>query len=170
MAYNNAFFYIDFSLLTLIAATAASYAAVCLISRLRCKHIPSDSSYTLELRHNNAAASLHALADTGNSLTDAFSGKPVIICPLSSVEKLISEDVRGKLPTYPESGEHISGLRLIPYTTISSSGLLPVFTPDSAVLRCVSSDGCTRCAVDVLIGINTYRDLSCAIFNPGIIT
>ena len=170
MAYNNSVFYIDFSLLTLVAATTASYTVICIASRLRTKQLPSDGSYTLELRHNNSAVAVAALADTGNSLTDVFSGKPVIICPVRTLEKLLPREIIGKLPSYPESGEHISGFRLIPYTTISSAGLLPVFTPDSAVIRCVSDSGSKRCPVDVLIGINTCRDVAGAIFNPRIIT
>ena len=55
--------------------------------------------------------------------------------------------------------------RIIPYSTVSGEGMIPVFTPDEVVITSRNTGCCKK--ADVMIGI---RDIDKkAVFNPNII-
>lgn len=76
--------------------------------------------YTVLMRYGEKEILVDALFDTGNLLRDPITGKYVHI-----IDKEISESLLGK-------GEKVSlsqcGIRLIPYKTITKSGVIPAFT------------------------------------------
>lgn len=164
MAFGNTYFYVDFSLLSLVIFTAVSYFAVTAVRRLMDKGCDTKGKYKVLIHHGKSTVSVDAVADTGNSLVDMFSGKPVIICR--------REDLRGvaDLPAEPaaENAELLyktNGVRFIPYSTIGNRGMIAVFSPDE-ILICDAERGKTR-KVDAMIGINT-QDVP-AIFNPKLL-
>lgn len=82
-----------------------------------------------------------AMVDTGNSLTDPATGAPVLIACPAALKPILKEnaglfaapavEVLEKSAQVPE----LRGkLRLIPYSTLDGSGLLPAFRPDSLSL------------------------------------
>lgn len=164
MAFGNTYFYVDFSLLSLVVFTAVSYFAVTAVRRLMDKGCDANRKYRVMIRQSENIVSLDALADTGNSLVDMFSGKPVIICrreDLKGIADLPAEPV-------PENAELLyktNGIRFIPYSTIGNTGMIAVFSPDE-VLICDAESGKTRKA-DAMIGINTQNVP--AIFNPKLL-
>ena len=85
MAFNNSYFYVDFSLLSLVIFTAVAYFAVTAVRRLMDRGCDTSHHYKVIIRHKSGVFSMEALADTGNSLIDHFSGKPVIICPQKGI-------------------------------------------------------------------------------------
>ena len=150
---NNACFYIDFSLLILIAATAVLYLIVRLI-RIYTDRAPADS-YQVIIRHRGRIVSLEGLADTGNCLVDHFTSAPVIICPMERFSELTG--------TKPDLSSLPKGFRLLPYTAVSGSGLLPVFRPDEVLIQ----SGSSRKSVDAEIGFGEYDGK--AVFNPKLL-
>lgn len=101
---------------------------------------------------------LDGLADTGNTLRDGFSGKPVVAASLSSVRSIAPPSA----VNYSEGKtDNLSGLRLVACNTVTATGLMPVFSAEMSV------DG--RSA-EVLVGI-AKQEISGAdcIFNPDII-
>lgn len=67
---------------------------------------------------------IRALVDTGNSLQDPISGKPVIIVDKNIVMQLIK-------------GNKICGIRLLPYKSLgNSNGILKGIIIDKAVVEC----------------------------------
>lgn len=64
------------------------------------------------LRHGQSRAKLDALYDTGNSLRDPVSGKPVSILEEERLQELLEQSGLENLP------------RVIPYRTISQRGIL----------------------------------------------
>lgn len=149
----NGGFYIDFSLLALIISTAVLYGAVCLIRRL-CDRSPEGESKVI-IRTHGRIFSCEGLADSGNSLTDLFSGRPVIICGAETFREIFGEISAYSLP---------KGFRLLPFSTISDSGLIPVFRPDETII--VNTLTGERKSVDVSIGLRENGKK--AIFNPKI--
>ena len=145
MQFNNTYIYIDFSLLILIITTSAMYLAVCIIRFFIDRNISGD--YRVTVRFGKDIVSLKGLADTGNVLTDYFTGCPVIIC----------------------SKEYFSGLspkiRLIPFSTISDCSLIPVFRPDEVIIENITEHSHKK--VDVLIGLSSNSNE--AVFNPKIL-
>jgi len=167
MGYNNSSIYIDFSLLTLVICTIIAYAAICLIRLIMDRSKADGGKYTVIIKLADKVISIDGLMDTGNSLVDSFSGKAVIVCSKNDVCKLFNEDISFNVNNYSQiSTEMPKGFRLIPFSTISESGIIPVFKPDEVIIREENTKKTKR--VDVLIGVNTRE--TDAIFNPKLLT
>lgn len=145
---HNGCFYFDISLSYLIGFTVAAYFLLSVIQFLYDRNQISDQAYQITVRYRKHSVSLEGLADTGNSLTDFYTGKPVIICDGS----LLSE-------MQPEHSH------ILPYLTIAGSGTLEVFQPDEIM---ISHAYGTVKTVDALIGIGSQENGK-AIFNPKLI-
>ena len=162
MAFNNSYFYVDFSLLSLVIFTAVAYFAVTAVRRLMDRGC--DTSHHYKVIHKSGVFSMEALADTGNSLIDHFSGKPVIICPQKEFSYIGDNDEQ----ICPERAEYLYqkyGLRFIPYSTIGNNGLIPVFSPDEIIIA--DKETGKNKKTEALIGINP-KDTP-AIFNPKLL-
>lgn len=147
MHFSNSYFYIDFSLLLLIVATAVLYFIVSLLRRMYDK-TPIDG-FSVIIRLKDRIFRIDGLADTGNSLTDFFSGKPVIICSQNDIGN-IPKDVR---------------IRLIPLSTVTGSSLMKLFSPDEILI--INKTSGERKPVNAVIGLGEAHGK--AIFNPKIL-
>ncbi|MCL2070972.1 MAG: sigma-E processing peptidase SpoIIGA [Oscillospiraceae bacterium] len=154
MEYNNGIVYFDISFTALIVTTMLAYGLVRLLRYILDVKLAGGRTYEITVSKGGNSVSINALADTGNMLTDYFSGLPVVICPALQVSVLRFEE--------------LGRARLLPYNTIDSSGLIPVFKADEIVIK---SDN-MRKSVNALIGIinadNPVND-SPAIFNPKLL-
>lgn len=160
MHFNNSYFYIDFSLIILVVTTAALYLAVC-AARCIFDKIPADSDcYKIIIRYKDKIISLSGLADTGNSLVDLFSGNPVIICGKDKIS-----DVTGISNLCSDSGNLPKGFRLIPCSTVSDSGVIPIFRPDEIVI--LDGKRGIRKSVEAMVGFGANSPD--AIFNPKLL-
>ena len=151
--YANGCWYPVISLRMLVLCTAAAYALLTLLSQIRQRTGAADGSYEVRIRYGTHTVCLDGLADTGNSLTDFFTGKPVIVCSQAALGDMI--------PPQP-----CKGFRPLPYSTAAGDGLLTVFTPDETVI-CSRRTGRVR-AVDVLIGMDGQAHKQ-AIFHPRLL-
>lgn len=152
LIWSGSCIYLHFSLASLILCTALSYFLLRIFSYVRIKYFHSDETYEIIIRVGVHSVIADGLADTGNSLTDCFTGKAVIVC---------GKECLSSIPDISEPYK-LKGYRLIPYATVSGNALMPVFRPDDVIIRSRST-GCTRSA-DVLIGITDEQNT--AIFNP----
>ncbi|NLK70070.1 MAG: sigma-E processing peptidase SpoIIGA [Clostridiales bacterium] len=167
MGYNNSSIYIDFSLLTLVICTIIAYATICLIRLILDKGKNDNGKYTVIIKLADKVISIDGLLDTGNSLIDSFSGKPVIICSEKDICRLFSEDISFNAIDYSQICKKMpKGFRLIPFSTISESGIIPVFRPDEVIIREEKTKKIRK--VDALIGVNAKQ--TDAIFNPKLLT
>lgn len=148
--YTNGGWYPVISLRLLVIFTILAYGLLTVISRIRERHAASDGSFEVIIRRGEHTVRLDGLADTGNTLTDFCTGKPVIICPRGLLGDM--------LPPLP-----CRGFRPLPYTTVAGEGVLTVFHPDEAIIRSRRDGRCK--SVDVLIGIDEQPH-DCAIFHP----
>ena len=152
--FNNTYFYIDFSLLILILTTCAMYIAVCIFRRFSDNTPEYCGMYRVIIRFGKKITAVDGLADTGNALTDFFTGSPVIICSEQQFEEITGSEYNAKhLP---------KGFRLLPCSTVSEDGLIAVFKPDEIVIENTASG--VRKTVDALIGFG--RNNGDAVFNP----
>ncbi len=158
MHFNNTYFYIDFSLAVLVCTTAALYICVCLI-RFAFDRIPAGSGYyKIIIRYRDKIISLCGLADTGNALVDYFTGKPVIICGKDKLTEITGYEA-------PDTDRFPKGFRLIPCSTVSSDGLIPVFRPDEVII--LDGKNGIRKSVEAMIGFGENSQE--AIFNPKLL-
>lgn len=154
MRLGNSYFYIDFSLLILILVTAGLYFALCLFRRF--SRGGGNDSFKVMIRFGRNRAVMEGLADTGNRLRDYFSGKPVIICGREDLLPLGLGDVSAdRLP---------QGFRLLPCSTVSADGLIPVFHADELLI--INSATGERKSVDAMVGIGEHSGK--AVFDPKI--
>ncbi|MGN0614488.1 MAG: sigma-E processing peptidase SpoIIGA [Porcipelethomonas sp.] len=160
MAFNNSYFYVDFSLISLVIFTAVAYFAVTAVRYFMDRGADSCHKYSVLIRYSEHTVKLDAIADTGNSLTDGFTGRPVIVCPGSSLgfDCEFSPDNAGEIYSR-------FGLRMIPYSTIGNTGMIPVFSPDELLIT--DEETGKRYTSDALVGI-VSRETS-AIFNPKLL-
>ena len=102
--------------------------------------------------------SMPAVSDTGNLLTDNFSGEPVIIFKSRRLYEYFGLD--------SEQSYAVNGFHLIPFETVSGRGLIPVTLRGEVTIH--SSDGmakAVRCAVGILDSTGGER----AIFDPKLL-
>lgn len=165
MLWHNSVLYVNISLLTLVISTIISYAAISFFRFYLDGKNASDAKYTVIVSQNGRTISFSAVGDTCNNLTDPFTGKPVIVCGKSSLSELFTaEELRAVLSQ--GSGVHISGWRLVPFSTIHSSGMLPIFQPVGVVIK--NAENSIVKSADVYIGV-VDRDMEYAVFNPKIL-
>lgn len=136
--------YVPVNTRVLVLGFAICYAAVTLLMRgtfaRRAKRV-----VTLELVLGTHSVKLRALLDTGSSLADPVTGRPVIVADAAALEPLLGHiDVSDAasaaeaLSVLPELSGRIS---LIPYRAVGVSGaLLPAVRPDSVSLDGVRMD------------------------------
>ena len=154
-AWGNSCCYVNFSLFQLILFTAAAYSLLHLCTLLRRRNRHTDSRYQVFFRLGTRRLMLEGLADTGNNLTDIFSGTPVIVCSAASLVPLLGD-------TPPEQ---LKGYRLIPCATVTAQGMMPLFRPDEVCIRDCSTEKSRR--IDAMIGIGGTQ--KSAIFHPQLI-
>lgn len=124
--YNNGAVYINFSFFSLIAASVFCYGIICILNRLT-KHKSCASFCNIVIEFEGKTVSGQAIIDTGNALQDPFSGEGVIVADIFFLEGIIPQNVR----MYLNGNENeCGGIRLIPCSTVSGGGLLPVFKAD----------------------------------------
>lgn len=132
IVYKNSVVYFDINILTLTVAAVVCYAVLSVISRAVRNRTPPQSVCSIRLTKDGRSVEGRALFDTGNSLCDSFSGRPVVIAERRFIEALLPPEMRGdKLDITA-----LHGFRLIPYTTVGGAGALPAFPADSVEIFC----------------------------------
>ena len=154
-AWGNSCCYLNFSLFQLVLFTAAAYSLLHICTLLRRRHRHTDDRFQVFFRLGSRQLVLDGLADTGNNLTDTFSGTPVIVCSAAALAPLLD----GTPP------EQLKGYRLIPCATITAQGLLPLFRPDEVCIRNCTTGKSRR--VDAMVGIGGTQQN--AIFHPQLL-
>ena len=140
--YRNGAVYFDVDILTLTVSAVVCYAVLSVVSRFTKNRPPDECVYSAELSLNGKSVDVKALFDTGNALTDSFSGRPVVICEMVYADKLLPDEIRD------ENGNpdltKMKGFRLIPYSTVSGAGALPAFPLDRIKISGKDKTGSTE--------------------------
>lgn len=160
---NNGSVYFDLSVYSLIVISAVIYTVIWFLRKRFFTPSPEDMIYCADISYRENTVKVKALLDSGNSVRDIYTGKPVIILSSSSAESLTGQ----KLPELPGEGD--IPLRLIPVNSLSSKKLLPAFTAEKAVIFCDNGDReikapCVAVTEDSLGGEKYQALISCDIF------
>ncbi len=137
MFYNGTV-YFNMSIAYLVASVLVIYGVFLLADYLITKHNNKGGKCQLEIIYNNTAVIMTAFIDTGNTLTDGMTGRPVIIAELSAVSPLFSrEEVQffksEKYDNVPESLN--KSIRLIPCVAVTGESLLKGFLPTALKIK-----------------------------------
>ncbi|WP_198021577.1 sigma-E processing peptidase SpoIIGA [Ruminococcus sp. NK3A76] len=156
---NTLTIYLDISLGKLMAASTVTYLALSLYEYIQRKSFSPVKRYHILLKIEHLEYFLPAVADTGNSLTDVFTGKPVVI--------VVSDELYYHFELDREEIACKMGFHCIPYSTINGEGLINV--TDRASVTVIDNDKRMKdidCAVGIVsCGGNRTR----AIFSPSLI-
>ena len=123
----NTVIYADLSLMTLLLGTAAASGISVLWARRSAA--AAQQICRLHLRLVEKDYLLPAIADTGNTLCDVFTGKPVIVCPENAFADWLSQ-----FPDSEAAAASCKGFRMLPVKTVTGTALLPAFRPDYAAV------------------------------------
>ncbi len=140
--------------LLLVALTVLCYGLLWLSEQFLRRRAPREHLFRVRLSYAGNSVTVPCLYDSGNHLTEPFSGKPVLV-----VERPVAEEL---LTYIPSVSDLPAGWRLIPYNTLGGDGLLPAFLPASAtVLLHGSEQALPSCYVAVCesLGRGEYRGL-----------
>ncbi len=131
------------SLKVLLLSFAVSYALLTLVFRKLGRRREGGFAHTV-IEYSGRRTEINALVDTGNSLTDPLSGKPVIIAETKAVLGLFDAKAAGILLSDEENVSHMleklseCGLmfRLLPFSSVGTKrGMLIAFRPDKIIVN-----------------------------------
>lgn len=145
--YNNGIVYFDINILTLTVISVVCYLILNLINLHIKNKTPPKTVYEIRIIYGDKFVQGKALFDSGNTLCDCFSGKPVVIAEESLIKNLISENCIEKMNNF----------RLIPYSTIGGNGTLPSFLADSVG---INISGKWLFAEKIFIGVTDKKIIS----------
>lgn len=165
-------YYIAVPFRVLLLAAAAGYALSGILLRGDALHGPLRREVErLTIRFEGRACEVRLLHDTGNSLAEPISGRPVLVLGREAACRLLSEQVRRAWAETTDAAaclaalppETASRFGVLPYRAVGvESGLLLYFRPDGVqrangtALDCVCAvgpDGIGQGAYDGLIGV-----------------
>lgn len=122
---NNLQVYLYISPQVLFWASVGVYLAGWLFWRLWGKNLPRPQ-YGLTLELQGRTLQVEALLDTGFSLEDPWSGRPVILLSLADLAPALDPDLAKAMGDWAgKDACRLGGLRLIPCATVGGKGLLP---------------------------------------------
>ncbi len=157
--FYNGIVYFDMSISYLVACVLVIYGIFLLADYLITKHNAKGGKCHIEITYNNSSVNITALIDTGNTLTDGMTGKPVIIAELSAVSPLFTREElmffkSGDFENIPESLN--KSFRLIPCKTVTGTSILKAFIPTFVKIK----DEKNSCKINFCTVALTDKDLS----------
>ncbi len=136
---KNGIVYFDISPTFLILSTVVIYFSIKIYQYFLGENDLHNSVCDLEILNKGRIVELFAKVDTGNSLKEPFSNKPVIVAEYESLKDILPPEVKNYIQDNVEDwtakGKKTSLLRVIPYSTVSGEGLLPAFIPEKVTIR-----------------------------------
>ena len=135
--HNNGVLYADFSAGGLVVIVCCLYFFIKLVNRRIFSKQKDDIIYNVQLESDGRFSCFNALYDSGNSVIDIYTGKPVIIVELSEMQLLLDDKFYDELSTILSGNlfDDSSGkIRLLPVRTLGAEKIIPVFSVDKAVI------------------------------------
>ena len=129
--YRNGMIYLDLAPPVLIGSVAAAYLFVCLFERMFHWGRGMGERYPMTARRGDRQIAFTALADTGNRLSEPFSGAPMVVLTAEKGRELLTASEDRWLQSGMVQGEPPPGLRVAPYHTSAGAGMLAAFRPQS---------------------------------------
>lgn len=136
MVFNNSVVYFDIDIKILVISTIFCYLVLSLISFLSKRNSPDNKICDVTLYNKGRSIMTKALIDTGNSLSDGFSQRPVVVADKSTVKELLGFSLNdcfdGNNALTYQNGEK---MRLVPFNCVGSAGMLPAIKIDAISLQ-----------------------------------
>ena len=124
LIYSNGIVYFDISMTYLVVCSVISYFIITLVTKITDKKAPKSKEYVVTIENKGISVTCTALMDTGNNLSEPFSGYPVVIVDKSIFNKLFCEEK----------------IRLIPISTVGEEMLIRSFRPEKITIENFTTD------------------------------
>lgn len=133
MYFNGSVVYFDIDILTLVILTVVCYGFLKLFDLFFRTRAPVNTIYNLKVSLKGEEHPLKAFLDTGNRLSDPFTGFPVIIANSSCFGNLLENK---------EQDVYFSEfkMRYIFCTTLGGKGMLPAFRPENVHIKSAEAE------------------------------
>lgn len=134
---KNGIVYFESSIWILILSCAAAYFLITFFLKLTTTRYQKETILKeVQISLNGRQVTIKGMVDTGNSLCDPITKKPVIIAELSQVFPLLNEaEILFFAADGFEETVHLNlPIKLIPYQALGVQSVLKCFVPDSAVI------------------------------------
>lgn len=151
--YNGVVYY-SVPPLLLVGLTVVCYGILWVVERLTGRRAPVGHRWRVRLTVGQRQTEVTCLYDSGNHLTEPFSGLPVLVLERAVAEQLVSVPV--------SVADLEEGWRVIPFHSIGGEGVLPAFVADK--IEVLSGEEATplgRCYIAVCprLGRGEYQAL-----------
>lgn len=163
---KNSVVYLNISPIVMIISTIISYFIIRIITKFGERQESKCDICKIKIINNGRYCEFYGKIDTGNTLCEPFSGKPVIVVN-ESVIKSIAEDAFYKLLNFAETENTLKyHYRLIPFQSVGGDGLLPAFMPEEVY---INNNFCKQKIYVAVCKGNTLNGGIKAMINPEII-
>lgn len=157
MYYRNGVIYFNISPAFIIVVTILCYTVITVAGRICLRLEQLSKHYDATISNGGRAVRLRLMCDTGNCLTEPFSGYPVIVVKRSAVAKILpayfadySTVAKVKIPTGTPKN-----FRIIPYSTVSGGGFMTAFRPDNIRISDKNRSYAPECYIAVSEGFDS---------------
>lgn len=165
-SYAHGILYLDIAPLLLVVCIGAAYLFVTVFDRIFDSGGSREGVWHAVIARGDKKIELLLFMDTGNHLTEPFSGLPVMISSFEAATLLLTGSERGYIMGRPY--DMPAGLRPVFYSGVGTQGLLYAIRPDSITL---CKNGKAICCEGYLA--LSQQELSChgcsGIFNPRLL-
>lgn len=167
MYYRNGVTYFNISPEFIIIVTILCYTVITIAGRICSSRERNSKRYRITVCNNGRAVLLNVIGDTGNLLSEPFSGYPVMVANRNSVRKVLPEN----FDSYTDKIADFTAppnCRVIPYSSVGGAGILTAFMPEK--IR-VADDGGTHEIRNCYIAVsdNLNEEEYDGIINPKIL-
>ena len=141
---KNSVVYFEVPPLLLALLSVAAYGIVSLLSRLAGQREADGGFCKLTVCLDGREVSCVGKLDTGSTLMEPFSRDPVVVASRPVLKDLLVQSLPGFLedpdagnaaPDFAEAGSSVQNIRMIPYSDLSGTGVLPAFRPECLRIR-----------------------------------
>lgn len=132
MYFRNGVTYFNVSPEFIVVVTILCYTVITIAGRICSSRERQSARYNVTVCGNGRAVALSLVGDTGNMLSEPFSGFPVIVAKRNSVRKILPDNFEDFTSgfQFKSDSAHPPNCRVIPYSSVGGSGVLTAFLPD----------------------------------------
>lgn len=138
MEFRNGTVYFDLGFFPLAGSVIVCYALILVFNAISAKNHP-ETLYEVTIESGDRRVECSGLLDSGNTLTDPFTGEGIMITDKTTAVRLANDEAAQFIESVHngETGVYtndVSGVRLLPYSCVSGGGIIPVFRVDKITL------------------------------------
>ena len=164
--YYNGIVYFDMSISYLVGCVLSIYGVFLIADYLISRKSFKYSVCTLEITYNNLTVTIPAFIDTGNTLVDGLSARPVIVAELSAIAPVFNREEfqffnSQSYENIPES--LYKNFHFVPCSGVTGESILPSFLPEWVKITTqdtgFKTDFCTIGVVNKPLSKGEYKAL-----------